>query len=578
MNSSLKISLIHSWDGPDRNQYFISPPLGVHRISKWAKSELGAEIDIAVIDPNLFEPDEALSAIAERLWVSNPDVIGFSPLHLTLENDIALMLTAASVCPDAFFVAGGRQATTDPSTLFKEFDKLHTIVKGEAELIFVSLLKILRQYGVQAVNDNPAYLSDISGLLVRGRNQSIRDTGPNFGLTPEEFHRATLLMDFVDMDLEKYWAILSSQYPQAQLKSDQLQKKIFTLKPITTNFCPMNCSFCDVTSKQRKDIGSAIHVTGLRGNDLEGYVSNLLERHPKVRQILFKDDLWFLRGKGAIRGTKTSPLLLEDLRALERVRNRFVDRDICFSGKARVDTFVDPQTLEVDWALLDATKRAGFVSISMGVESFDPDDLIYFNKRLGPNGPEVNKLAIRSIEKTGISSISYIILCNDRSTVASIFRTTDAIVELLEESPRHVIKVNEFLFPLPNTDISNALDAQRDQLTVEKKRFSVPGFPGRSIERILKIYPNDNSARRLLELYEDGTRSVEERVKRDLGIRHWVSEYSTPANIRELYSIGADLKVIPADYALKQIRRLTVILEKFRTLRVEYSSATITDA
>ena len=196
----IKVILIHSWDGEDRNSYFVSPPLGVHRIAKWARAELGSLVDIEVIDPNLYEPKDALDLVGNRLWLAQPDVIGFSPLHLTLERDIAMMLTAAEVCPDALFLAGGRQATTDPDTLFSSFEQLHTIVKGEAELVFVKLLNALSKHGVNAINNYPAHLADISGLLVRGRNKTVRDTGPNPGLTPEEFRKATWLMDFHQMD------------------------------------------------------------------------------------------------------------------------------------------------------------------------------------------------------------------------------------------------------------------------------------------------------------------------------------------------------------------------------------------
>jgi radical SAM superfamily enzyme YgiQ (UPF0313 family) len=574
----LKVTLIHSWDGEDRNQYFISPPLGVHRIAKWAGTKLGADIDIEVIDPNLFEPADALDVVTENLWLRQPDVIGFSPLHLTLENDIAMMLTSAGVCQNAFFLAGGRQATTDPDTLFSEFESLHTIVKGEAELIFVEVLQSLIRYGVHAVNNNPAYLADISGLLVRGRNKTIRDTGPNPGLSPRDFLAATRLMDFSDMDVEKYWDILRGQYSKKQLASTDLLSKIFTLKPITTNFCPMNCSFCDVTSKQRKEIGSDIHVTGLRGKHLEDYVTTLLEIHPQVRQILFKDDLWFLRGKGAIRGTKSSPLLYDDLKALQRVRDRFSNRNIVFSGKARVDTFVDPSTLQVDWPLLKATREAGFVSISMGIESFDYDDLIYFNKRLGINGPEVNKLAIRSIEQAGISSVSYLILSNNNSTVSSILKNADSIIELLEESPKHVIKLNDFLFPLPGTDITDAFNRDATNIVSETKRFPVPRFPGKFVERIVKIYPNDPVARQLMVEYEHTKKRAEQDAKNELNIQHWISEYSTPTNIRLLYGIASKQKLIERSYALTQNQRLTRILETFRREQVEYTSATLTDA
>ena len=304
----------------------------------------------------------------------------------------------------------------------------------------------------------------------------------------------------------------------------------------------------------------------------------LLEAHPEVQQILFKDDLWFLRGKGAIRGTKTSPLLYKDLEALKRVRLRFPERNITFSGKARVDTFVDPSTLQVDWSLLKATRSAGFVSVSMGIESFNQDDLVYFNKRLGINGPAVNKLAVRSVEAAGISSVSYVILANDTSTLGSIMENADAIVDLLEESPKHVIKLNDFLFPLPGTVLTEKFEKNRSHLRSETKRFQAPGFRGKYVDRVIKIYPNSPIARDLMTAFEENKLKVEQESQSELNIEHWISEFSTPAYIRSLYTLAEKEKLIDSDYARHQVDRLTQTMVKFRGENFEESMATITDA
>ena len=578
------VVLIHSWEGLGDQFYitpFVSPPLGVHRLAKWARSKLGDTVDIHIIDPNLYDPREALSKIREEVGERNPDIVGFSPLHLTLENDIATMLAAQEASPDSLFIAGGRQTAFHPETLFNSFDGLHTIVRGEGENVFVQLLQTARQYGVGAINDNPAYFANIPGLFVRGKPATtIRDTGRNRGLNVAEFKEATWMMDFKDMDLEKYWARLEAGCTPTELADPNWQAKIYTLKPITTNYCPMGCSFCDVTSLQRGETGADMTVMGLRGTELEAYMTMLLETHPKVRQIMFKDDLFFLRGRGRVRGTTTSPLMLEDLAALKKVRDRFREidgREITYTGKARVDTFIDIHNLEVNKKLLRATKEAGFSSISMGIESFDLLQLDHYNKRLGSNGPEVNRTAVRSLTRFGIGSVGYFILASDISTVPMLLTTTDSIVDLLEESSGHVMQVNNFLIPLPGTELTSRLHAEGASDAYITKSYSVPGYPNRSINRVYQVLPRDPSARKLMVEYDSTQDEAEKIVREELGVNHWPAEYRTPANLRHFYETGKRLGVIEGSYADHQIARLNQILQRAKSTKVE-ERASLTSA
>ena len=105
-------------------------------------------------------------------------------------------------------------------------------------------------------------------------------------------------------------------------------------------------------------------MSGVRGEVLEAYLETVLQNQPKARTVLFKDDLWFIRGAGGRQA------LIDDLKALKRVRERFPERDVTFSGKARVDTFVHPKTLEIDHELLRLTKEAGFFSLSYGIAEY----------------------------------------------------------------------------------------------------------------------------------------------------------------------------------------------------------------
>ena len=41
----LKVLMIQAWDG-GRLDYFVSPPLGINRVRKWAENELCPSVDI----------------------------------------------------------------------------------------------------------------------------------------------------------------------------------------------------------------------------------------------------------------------------------------------------------------------------------------------------------------------------------------------------------------------------------------------------------------------------------------------------------------------------------------------------
>jgi radical SAM superfamily enzyme YgiQ (UPF0313 family) len=539
----MKALLVQAWDGGVVD-YFISPPLGIHRVRKWAEAELGTRMEITCFDPNIhIEPRTMLKRMAAE---GRFDVIAFSPLHLTLENDIALMYDVHGVSPHSLYVVGGQQAAFANELLFQSFPGLDVVVIGEGERPFTAILTEALRHGTAALKTNPAPLAQIPGLYLKAAPTKL--TGYNGALSHEDFVKATFRLDFADLDHGPYWGWLEKRYTEAQLRDPIWQKKIYTVKPYTTNYCPMNCSFCSTTQFYRAAGDGKALVVGLRGEDLERYLILILENQPRSRTVLFKDDLWFIRGTGGREG------LCQDLDALARVRARFPQRDITYSAKARVDTIVDPKSLAIDLDLVARAKHAGFFSLSLGIESFDVTELDYFNKRIGPQGPLVNELALRTIRAAGIGTIGYVILSSPVSTIDSICRTLLGTARMVLEG--HVMKVNPYLYTLPGTTIYHGMRKRPD--LCRNSAFPIPGYPEvPPIERNVQVLPADPAAHALMTSFQEEIGRYEERERQRLGIRHYIAEVATPIKLKLLCKLLRRLRpeVEPIERSLTAFSR-----------------------
>src|SRR3989344_4963973 len=115
-DNPLKILLIHADDGENRNTYFNSAPLGIHRIRKWIEAEYSETVKVECFDPNLY--NNSREELNKKLEDRRYDVIGYSPLHDTLARDMGHMLDACDILPGALHIAGGQQAGLSRELLF----------------------------------------------------------------------------------------------------------------------------------------------------------------------------------------------------------------------------------------------------------------------------------------------------------------------------------------------------------------------------------------------------------------------------------------------------------------------------
>jgi len=231
---------------------FLSVPLGIHRVGFYAEAKVpGVSCDF--FDPNLVHQpgsdpkdptvfNRAIDVMKNGMDGKGPyDVIAFSPLHFTLEYDLAMMYNAQKHSPQSLFVAGGQHANFAPKQMYQHWSGLNAVIRGEGERPFAQIMQIINDVGVENVRKYPNILENVSGLtLPDGTN-----TGSNPPMNAEEFIETTMALDFGPrMKSKEYWSWIEQNYTAEELQDIKLLRKIRVVKPYTTNYCPMACSFC----------------------------------------------------------------------------------------------------------------------------------------------------------------------------------------------------------------------------------------------------------------------------------------------------------------------------------------------
>ncbi|MFC1822418.1 B12-binding domain-containing radical SAM protein [Thermodesulfobacteriota bacterium] len=526
----LKLILINAWEKGCSDTNFLSPPIGLWRIKSFL-DRYDHKIDIEVFDPNLYE--DPYSEL-DRLFLRNEfHIIGFSPLYLTLENDISLMLYLLEKNPDSLFIAGGQEAAFDHQFLFDR-SPIQIIVVGEGEKPMLEILRKIQIHGLNGINDDLSLLMEVPGLYLKNIKGSAGDgtTAHLAPLTQEEFTDITFLTDFSEMPINKYWNLLASKYSAEGLSDEDISKKIYTIKPFTSSFCPFRCIFCSSTNFFRKASGCYPKIASLSAEHMYEYLKLILKNQPLTRTILFKDDNFFVRGFE----TDVREILIR----LKKLKGEYPF--LSFAAKARIDTFAKNP------GLLDMCKEAGFFFISYGVESFSKKELNYMAKGIDPL---TSKQVLKKTRELGINSVAYVILTTPVTEVVDMFTTIDECINLIGHGD--TVKMFTHLIPIPGSLLAKDNEI-KDLITT--KEFRIPGYDMK-IEKAIKVNPRDEKTRELINEYECRIDEESEMWKKKFGGRiHFVSEISTLIKFRLLYEIAKEKKFVPTEHAEEKIEHV----------------------
>ena len=348
-----RILLIGPYD-PHCGEYtFLAPPLGVWRLAGVLRS---AGIHAKVFDPNCCRetPQRALEReLSSGAW----DVIGCSTTGMTLRFDLELAYLARRTAPRALILAGGMEATFRPQLMF-ELGPFDLVILGEGERPLLELAARLR-------SRQP--LSGMRGTVQRTASGELASI-PQPALNREELRDAIYSTPYEQMPYADYWERLEAAYRVGALPSKAAREahlaEIRSVRLITLNYCPMNCSFCSATNFLQEAQGSVAAVARLEADECMAMIERIIAAHPRTRTVIFQDDIFTFT-----RDRRLLPLCDAIVEAKRRGR---LPAQLQFISTNRIDAMSEER--------LAALKRAGFRVLGFGIESFSQRVLQEFNK------------------------------------------------------------------------------------------------------------------------------------------------------------------------------------------------------
>lgn len=384
--------LIGPYD-PHCGEYtFLAPPLGVWRLAGVLEA---AGCRARVFDPNICQeaPEKALARVlAEEPW----DVVGVSTTGMTLRYDLALAHQARRALPGAVMVAGGMEATFRPELMF-ELGPFDLVGLGEGERPLLELAERLRA---------AAPLAGITGTAAPGPEGVVRHH--QTALPQAEMAAAIAKTPYERMPYPAYWERLEAAYRVGLLpfKADREARlaEIRSVRLITLNYCPMNCTFCSSTNFLHAAQGSIARVGRLEAEECLAMVRRIVAAQPGVRTVIFQDDIFVF--------TADKRILPLCEAIVEAKRDGSLPADLQFISTNRIDA--------MNRERLVAMRRAGFRVLGFGIESFSENVLREFNKaRIFPYVETNLTLALGE----GITPFLDIILTSPRATLDDLAET-----------------------------------------------------------------------------------------------------------------------------------------------------------
>jgi anaerobic magnesium-protoporphyrin IX monomethyl ester cyclase len=325
-----------------------SPALGLGYI---ASSLLLDNHEVFILDLTLYEKEGNIRNIFEERFIKiNPDVVGITAN--TRERRYAFDCARWSKSLDATVpvVMGGCHVTCRPEETLQRLQEIDVVVRGEGEVTMRELCAV----GF----DNLSKFDSISGIAFRNNKREIVQTPPrsfNENLNELPFPAYHL------MEMEKY--DLTLNIPGENGRFTHI---------ITSRGCPYKCGFCSAS------IFSGARVRYRSTENVLAEIEYLMSKYSFLAGVMFLDD-FFLANKNRV------------LQVCEEIINRKMK--FKWYAWSRVDA--------IDVAILPVLKKAGCITISMGVESGSDYVLHLMNKK---TTAKKALQAVRTLKKFGLYS------------------------------------------------------------------------------------------------------------------------------------------------------------------------------
>lgn len=224
---------------PDREGVAIPdvPPLGLAYLASFARSRLGKDYPITLLDLNLIRPDEQRLRQILMALEARPNIIGIGGIVTVFKHFLSISKICKEIFPDAVLVAGGSLATTTSHLLFAH-SPVDICVKGEGEETFLEILEILERGG------GSGDLKNIRGTIVRDTENSTILNNPSRGQLQDLDAVGMPAYELLEMERYAKNGILNLWSYAKDLPSSVFSPGALHMSLVTSRGCTNRCTFC----------------------------------------------------------------------------------------------------------------------------------------------------------------------------------------------------------------------------------------------------------------------------------------------------------------------------------------------
>jgi len=402
----MKILLIFSQNRSRKNLQLseddISIPLGIGYLASVLERE---KHDVHVFDFQLRNATE--EQLISKIESEDFDLFGISAATPAAYHAYDTARLLKERCPDVPVVLGGPHVSAVKENIFKECRHVDILVFGEGDDTIVDIVK-----AISVKSD----LRTIAGI-------SYIDKG-----MPVTTSRRAYVKDLDNIPFPAYHLFDVDRYKNNPFPGQFFRLPMLNI--ITSRGCPFKCIFCD-----RGSMGEAFRSRSAA--NIVAEIGFLVERYG-VKEIRFHDDNFMVDRK---RVHEFCELLLKK------------KLDIVWRCSARVD-LVDKETLSL-------MRRAGFVSISFGIESGSEKILKSIKKGITK---EQVRNALRSCKELGIETKAFFMMNLPGETIEDVEETLKFGRELPLDWASYQIA-----FPIPGTELRETV--RKNNYTIDYSKW-----------------------------------------------------------------------------------------------------------
>jgi radical SAM superfamily enzyme YgiQ (UPF0313 family) len=356
------------------NSVNIAPPTGLYLLQGYLKKH-GLGCTIADRDLEGFETH------LDQIYKGYYQIIGFSVSSVHIIDDLELIWELKTSLKqkniNSIFIGGGQEATNNSRQWLDS--GLDLIFKGFCER---ELVKFCKKLTIADFADKVPSLEEategVQGIVYKKDKSYIDVMAPIFSVKQLKELCYDTVME-AEFPYKQYWNMLDEQSADINLGASEFF--IENVRVYTTSHCPRRCGFCSSQSFLPYTHGKNLPIVMLNAKQVADIVIMYATRYG-AKSILFSDDDFPVGNRqGLERLIEFCHLMIEEK------RKKRITGSMRFSCQSRIFNFLISKKGKkvINWDLIKLMRKAGFMSIGMGVETFTDRIL---------KGPSINKIGV----------------------------------------------------------------------------------------------------------------------------------------------------------------------------------------